>query len=158
MIRLSAVLLQQIAPLFFLASLAVCGAGCFLAPAPTAPTAPTSFATEPPHPIAIDGELAFGEVVVGQTRAITVTFRNTANRALILPPPGASINFVGLLSMSPPPARLEPGEATAFLLRFTPTAIGRVSGTFSVTAQSVTGEDVPGRSSTPISGTGVAPR
>jgi hypothetical protein len=152
MVRFATVLLRQIAPLFGLGLLASCVG--FPSGVPTAPT----YVPDPPHPIAIEGELAFGDVVIGQSRVLTVTFRNTSNSPLILPPPGASINFAGLLSMTPPPARLEPGEATAFQLRFTPVAVGTVSGTFSVSAQNVNGRDIQGRASAPISGTGVAPR
>lgn len=153
LIKPVAMLLRQVAPLCFLASLAACDLPPLVFGNPVTPTGPTSVAP-PPHPIAFDGdEIFFGDVVVGQSRVITLTLRNTGNAALTLGPPQASVNFAGLLSMSPLPIRLEVGEAVPLLLRFTPTAIGNVSGIFGIAA-----ENVPGRNSIPINGTGVAPR
>ena len=102
---------------------AACGGGS------SSPTAPSSTTTTT-KVIALAGPLAFGEVTVGTSRDLTLTISNNGNAVLTLGDTNGS---------------------TTMSVRFTPSAVGALSGTLTINA-----DHTSGTNTIAISGTGTA--
>lgn len=130
-------LLYPLAILGAVAVLSCGGGGGGGAPTPSAPT-PT-----PTKTIALAGNLAFGETVVGSTKTLTLTVSNNGTGSLavsgITLPSGFSANWTS--------GAIAAGASQPVTISFTPTVSGAYSGTITVN-----GDQTSGTNTTTVSG------
>jgi len=122
-----------------------CGGG---SSSPTAPTAPAAAAT---RIITIEGSLAFGDVVVGQTRDATITIRNSGTGTMTLSGITASGGATSQTTASPTTGSIPAGGSLTITFRYTPTGIGSISSTVTFTT-----DHTSGTNTLSLSGSGVA--
>jgi hypothetical protein len=102
----------------------------------SSPTAPTATAT---RIIALEGSLAFGDVTVGQTKALDITVRNTGTGPMSVTGVTAPTSVASMLSSSGSSSTVPAGGASTITVRFTPSSVGTFSGTITVTADQTSG-------------------
>ena len=126
---------------------ASCGGSNTTSPSPTSPTTPN-----PTRIIGLIGNLAFGNVPVGQTAIATLTITNSGNSTLAV----SGITFTnGLEAVFSPnwtSGTIAAGASQQVTSRFAPTVTRSYAGTVTVN-----GDQTNGTNSLGISGTGVAP-
>ena len=124
---------------------AACGGGS------SSPTAPSSTTTTT-KVIALAGPLAFGEVTVGTSRDLTLTISNNGNAVLTLGDTlSISATFGSNVSSTGGSKTIQPNGSTTMSVRFTPSAVGALSGTLTINA-----DHTSGTNTIAISGTGTA--
>lgn len=117
----------------------------------SSPTAPTPAASSPTRIIAIEGSLAFGDVVVGQSKDMTLTIRNTGNSTLTLNDATGPASLASLLVISTSTKAVPVGGTSSMTFRLTPTSPGALSGTITIT-----GDQTSGTNTVPLTATAVA--
>lgn len=106
----------------------------------SSPTAPTTTTTATgTRIISIEGSLSFGDVVVGQTKELTVNIRNSGTGPMTLSGITGSGGITTVTSATPTTASIPAGGAVSVVFRFTPTSIGAVSGTVTFTTDHTSG-------------------
>ena len=128
----------------------LCVTGCSGSSPSSSPTTPTSTSTT--RVIELSGNLAFGNIEVGQTANSTLTIRNSGNSILTVtgmtaPSSGGTIPFASNFTSGTIPA----GVSQPVTIRFTPTTATTYSGTLTVN-----GDHTTGTNTIAISGTGAA--
>lgn len=123
-------------------------AGCGGDSSPTSPTPPPS---TPTRIIAVSGNLAFGDVLVGGTKSSTVTVNNSGSSVLTVTGLSVTGGLASHSSVSTTNFTVPAGGSFNVNVNFAPTAAGVYSGTLSVN-----GDHTSGSNTIPISGTGVA--
>lgn len=120
-----------------IASMAVaCGGG----KSPTSPTTTTSTpSASATRVIALDGTLAFGDVVVGQSKELVVTIRNTGTGTMTLTGITGSGGVTTQTAASPTTGTIPAGGSLNVTFRFTPTTTGSISGTITFTTDHTSG-------------------
>lgn len=124
------------------ATVAACGKD-----SPTAPTPPPT----PTRIIALEGNLAFGEIQIGSSFTATLRIRNNGNENLTvsgMTSPGAGTVFTADWTSG----GIAPGQSQVVTFKFTPTAAQQYGGTLTVNAN-----HTGGTNTMQISGTGVWP-
>lgn len=116
------------------------------------PTGPSNTPTPPAQTriIAVSGDLAFGQVEVGQSRDATFTIANTGNTALAVSGMTVSGGLSTHIVASWTSGSIAAGASQTVTVRFQPTAGGAFSGTVTIN-----GDQTSGSNTLPISGTGV---
>jgi len=130
--------------LLFIPFLSACGGG---SGTPTAPSS-TSRAT---RVIALEGSLAFGDVVIGQTKELAVTIRNSGTGAMTMSGITGSGGIVSATTASPTTGTIASGDSLGVTFRFAPTAVGSVTGTVTFTT-----DHTSGTNTLELSGNGIA--
>lgn len=123
--------------------LSACGGG---GGSPTAPSA------TPTKIIAISGSLAFGDVLVGTSRDLTITVSNSGNTAITFTGITATGGLTTHSTASPNTGIVPAGGSLPILFRFTPTTSGAFSGTITLTS-----DHTSGTNTVAMSGTGTVP-
>jgi hypothetical protein len=114
---------------------------------PTAPTPPPT----PTRIIALEGNLAFGNIEIGSSFTATLRIRNNGTEALNvtgMTSPGAGTVFFADWNQG----TIAPGSSQAVTMRFAPTAAQTYGGTLTVN-----GNQTSGTNTMSISGAGVFP-
>lgn len=116
------------------------GGGTPTTPTPVQPPATTRI-------ISLSGPVAFGDVQVGSSKAMTLTISNTGNTSFAIT--GATGGFDGL-RVSTLTGIVPAGGTLPFTFTFTPTTVGARSATFTLN-----GDFTTGNNATTMSGNGV---
>jgi hypothetical protein len=114
---------------------------------PTAPSAPTT----PTRVISVSGNLAFGDVTVGASRANTLTITNSGNAALTVANLSVTGGLGAHMQSNWSSGTIAPGASQSVSINFAPAAAGVYSGTLTVN-----GDHTGGTNTIGISGTGVS--
>jgi hypothetical protein len=118
---------------------------------PTSPSSSSSSST-PTRVIAVNGNLAFGDVPVGSSRDLTYTISNTGTAALTVSGTTISGGLASQTTFSFTTGTVPAGATQTVTVRFQPTTAGSYSGTISVN-----GDQTSGANTVAISGTATAP-
>lgn len=102
---------------------------------PTAPTAPTAST----RVISVSGNLAFGDVLVGDSRNSTLTITNTGNAPMSVTGLNVSGGLGPHLTASWTSGQVPAGGSQNVTITFAPTAPGDFSGTVTVVADNTSG-------------------
>jgi hypothetical protein len=132
-------------------TLVVCSsvvAGCGGDSSSPSPTAPSS---TPSRIIAVSGNLAFGDVLVGQSKSSNFTVQNSGTSMLTVTGLSVTGGLASHSTVSSTNFTVPAGGSVNVTLNFAPTAAGVYSGTLSVN-----GDHTGGSNTIAISGTGVA--
>lgn len=117
---------------------------------PTAPT-PTPASTQT-RVMRLEAILDFGDVIVGQSGTRDLRIYNEGNAAMTIT--GMTIPGGAPLVSSWTSGTIAPGQSQVAVIRYSPTALGTLSGNLTVT-----GDQTSGANTTPLAGRGVlAPR
>lgn len=111
------------------------------------PTAPTPAVPPVTRIINLSGNLAFGEVQVGSSRAATFTIANGGNATLTVNGLNATGGIVSQSTASWTSGQIAPGASQQVTITFRPTTAGVYSGTLTVDADHTSGSNT-----LPISG------
>jgi hypothetical protein len=116
---------------------------------PTTPTQPST----PTRIIALNGNLAYGDVMVGTSKSATLTITNSGNSALAISGLTVSGTFstTSIVTASWTNGQIPAGGSQNVTINFTPNAVGTSSGTVTVN-----GDQTSGSNTIPISGTGLS--
>jgi HYDIN/CFA65/VesB-like, Ig-like domain len=126
--------------------------GCGGDSSPTAPTPPASAASEPTRIISVTGNLAFGNVGMGQPKELTFTIANTGNSTLTVTGMTITSGLAAVFASNfANGSAIAAGASQTVAVRFTPTAAQTYSGTVTVN-----GDHTSGTNTIAISGTGTA--
>lgn len=139
--------MRQIRLNLLLLVLCVTVAACGGDKSPTAPTPPPT----PTRIIALEGNLAFGNIDIGSSFTATLRIRNNGTETLNVTgmnSPGAGSVFFADWNQG----NIAPGSSQAVTIRFSPTAAQSYGGTLTVN-----GNQTSGTNTIPISGTGACP-
>ncbi|MGE0816161.1 MAG: choice-of-anchor D domain-containing protein [Vicinamibacterales bacterium] len=136
----------RLLPLALLSLVVACGKGG------SSPTGPSSTSSSPTRIIAVSGNLAFGDVPVGDQRDLTYTITNSGNATLTVTGTTISGGLASQTLFSFTQGAIAPGDSRTVTVRFQPTTAGSYSGVITVN-----GDQTSGNNTTPISGTATAP-
>jgi Carboxypeptidase regulatory-like domain/HYDIN/CFA65/VesB-like, Ig-like domain len=114
----------------------------------SSPTAPTASSGSPTKIMAIEGSLAFGDVVVGQSKDLTLTVRNTGTASLTLGDVSAPASIAPMMTATNASKVVAPGSSTSMTIRFSPTSAGSVSGMITIGADQTSGTNTIAMSGT----------
>lgn len=120
-----------------------CGSKSPSSPSPT-PT-PT---TTPTRVISLGGNMAFGNIQVGQSFSATLNVRNDGNSPLTISGLSGSTSFISTLTTQGANFTLPAGTSHDVLVTFRPTAAQSYSGTLTVNADHTSGTNTIGFSGT----------
>lgn len=130
--------------------LALTAAACGGGKSNSTPTAPTATATAVTRIIGLSGNLAFGEVQVGSSRAASFTISNSGNATLTVSGLSASGGIVSQSAASWTSGTIAPGGSQQVTITFRPTAAGVYAGTLTVEADHTSGSNTLSISGTAI--------
>lgn len=128
----------------FAPPLSSCGSKSPTSPSNTPPPSAT-----PTKIISLNGNLAFGDIQVGQSFTATLEIRNSGNAALTVTGLTASGGIGSSLAASWTEGTIAPGASQMVTIRFSPTSATSYSGTLTVA-----GDHTSGTNTISISGTG----
>ncbi len=112
------------------------------------PTAPSPASTAPTRVISVTGNLAFGEVRVGEERDADFTIANSGTSPLTVSGLSVTGGLAAHTTASWTSGQIPAGGSQRVSVRFAPTAAGNYSGTITVNA-----DQTGGSNTIPISGT-----
>lgn len=115
----------------------------------SSPTAPTAVGT-PTRVIGVNGNLAFGDVAVGDRKMATLTITNSGTAAMTVTGLSVSGGLAAHSAASWTSGQVPAGGSQTVTIAFEPTAAGAYSGVLTVNA-----DHTSGTNSLPMSGTGV---
>jgi hypothetical protein len=115
---------------------------------PTTPTPPPT----PTRLIALEGNMAFGNIEIGSSFTATLRIRNTGTEALQITGMTVPAGSGSVYSVDWRDGSIAAGASQAVTVRFTPAAAQSYNGTLTVN-----GNQTGGTNTIPISGTGVFP-
>ena len=110
---------------------------------PTSPTTATRV-------IALEGNLTFGDVLVGHSKELVVTIRNNGTGAMTMTGISGSSGVTPQTAASPLSGSIPSGGSLNVTFRFSPTSPGTISGTITFTT-----DHTSGTNTMTMSGTGV---
>jgi hypothetical protein len=99
----------------------------------------------------LEAILDFGDVVVGQSDTRNLRIYNEGNSVMTVT--GISVPGGAPLQSSWTSGTIAPGQSQVAVIRYSPTAVGTLSGVLTVA-----GDQTSGANTTPLSGRGIAPR
>jgi hypothetical protein len=124
------------------------GAGSGSNPTPTTPTTPTSTT----RILGLSGNLAFGNVTVGQSASLTLTITNSGNATLTVSGMAVTSGLGSVYASTFTSGTIPAGGSQVATIQFAPAAATSYGGTLQVN-----GDQTSGINTIPISGTGTTP-
>jgi hypothetical protein len=138
----------RVRPVLALLVLCASVAGCGDKKSPSAPTPPAT----PTRIIALEGNMAFGNIEIGSSFAATLRIRNTGTETLQITGMTVPSGIGPVYSVDWRDGTIAAGASQAVTVRFTPTAAQSYTGNLTVN-----GNQTSGANTIQLSGTGVFP-